>query len=127
MTRTFTGLAWAGFLFWSVLCLGFWAVAALGGDLLRWIATSVLGASADGTAVAILHFIEAFGAALITWVWIAGTALIFFFGWFFRAALRNASSVRMTAVHSAGWEVHEMKDVTPRDGNDPDIRRLPER
>jgi hypothetical protein len=95
--------------------------------VLRWIATRLLGAAADGTAVAVLHFIEAFGTALITWVWIAGTALIVFFGWFFRTALRNASGVRMTTVRSASWEVHEMKDVTPRGGNDPDLPRLPGR
>ena len=74
--RVFTGFAWAGFLFWTLICLGFWGAVSLGGDLLGWIAGAVLDPAAGGTVTTGLRFLEAFGTALIAWVWLAGTVLI---------------------------------------------------
>ena len=63
--RLFAGFAWAGFLFWTLLCLGLGALIGLGGDLLRWIAGTALGPGAGGTFASVLGFIEAFGTVLL--------------------------------------------------------------
>jgi hypothetical protein len=127
--RIFTGFAWAGFLFWTLICLGFWGVVTLGGDLLGWIAGAVLDPAAGGIAATVLRFLEAFGTALIAWIWLAGTVLIAVAGLVLRRAAANATVVRMSTMHTAHWRAPEMKDVTPPAGQmpDDDIRRLPPR
>jgi hypothetical protein len=127
--RIFTGFAWAGFLFWTLICLGFWGAVSLGGDLLGWIAGAVLDPAAGGIAATVLRFLEAFGTALIAWIWLAGTVLIAVAGLVLRRAAANATVVQMSTVRTARWQEPEMKDVTPPAGQAPDddIRRLPPR
>jgi hypothetical protein len=127
ITRVFTGFAWAGFLFWSLLCLGLWAAIALGGDVLRWLASALLGASADGTAAGVLRFLEAFGTALVMWVWLAGSAVIAFAGFALRRMAGDAASIRVATFRTGNWEVREMKDVTPSREPGGDLPRLPGR
>jgi hypothetical protein len=76
-----------------------------------------------------LRFLEAFGTALIAWIWLAGTVLIAVAGLVLRRAAANATVVRMSTMHTAHWRAPEMKDVTPPAGQmpDDDIRRLPPR
>jgi hypothetical protein len=125
--RIFTGFALAGFAFWTVLCLGVWAVVALGGDVLRWLAGLALDAQAGGIAQSALRFLEAFGTALVAWVWLAGTALIAVAGFVMRKAAENATVVRVSTFETRDWGPAEMKDVTPPRGPepDPDAKRLP--
>ncbi len=127
--RVFTGFAWAGFLFWSLICLGFWGAVSLGGDVLRWIAEAILDPAAGGAVTTGLRFLEAFGTALIAWVWIAGTVLIAVAGLVLRRAAANATVVHMSTMRTTQWQEPEMKDVTPPAGSGPDddIRRLPPR
>jgi hypothetical protein len=125
--RVFTGFALAGFAFWTVLCFGVWAVVALGGDLLRWLAGLALDPQAGGIADSALRFLEAFGTALVAWVWLAGSALIAVVGFVMRKAAANATVVRVATFETRGWGPAEMKDVTPPRGAgpDPDAPRLP--
>lgn len=127
--RVFAGFAWAGFLFWTLICLGFWAVVALGGDLLGWIAGAALDPAAGGTVTSVLRFLEAFGTALIVWFWIAGSVLIAVAGMILRRAAANATVVHMSTIRTERWPEPEMKDVTPRDTRAPidETRRLPPR
>lgn len=111
--RVFTGFAWAGFLFWSVLCLGLWGAVTLGGDLLRWLASTALQPATGETVASGLRFIEAFGTALIAWVWLAGAVLIAFAGIVLRRLAANATMVQMTTIRTDGYGMREMKDVTP--------------
>jgi hypothetical protein len=125
--RLFAGFAWAGFLFWSLLCLGLWGVIALGGDALRWLAGAALDPAAGGTVSTVLRFLEAFGTALVVWVWFAGAALIVVVGLALRRAAANATTIRV-ATYRADWGPREMKDVTPP-APEPadDLPRLPPR
>ncbi len=125
--RPIIGFAGAGLLFWSLLCLGLWAIVALGGDLLHWIVTSLLGAARDGVAVGILRFVEAFGTVVVAWVWLAGAALIAFLGWLARSATRDSATIRVATFRTGDWEMREMKDVTPPRDPDHDVPRLPGR
>ena len=131
--RIFTGFAWLGFLFWSLLCLGGWAVIALGGDMLRWIAGSALAPGAGGTVASVLTFIEAFGTIVLTWIWIAGSVLILVVGTILRRAAANATVVRFEqrTANYADIATARMKDVTPASemqtaqAAPSDIKRLP--
>ncbi len=129
IARVFTGFAWAGFLFWTLICLGFWAVVALGGDLLVWLAGAALDPAAGGAVTSVLRFLEAFGTALIAWIWFAGSVLITLAGMVLRRAAANATVVHMSTVRTTGWQEPEMKDVTPPDAQTSvdEIRRLPPR
>lgn len=129
IARVFAGFAWAGFLFWTLICLGLWAVVALGGDVLAWLAGAALDPAAGGTVTSVLRFLEAFGTALIAWFWIAGSVLIAVAGTILRRAAANATVVRMSTIRTASWREPEMKDVTPPDTHAPvdEIRRLPPR
>ncbi|MBI1245102.1 MAG: hypothetical protein GC202_08855 [Alphaproteobacteria bacterium] len=126
-TRIFTGFAWIAFLFWSLLCFGFWAVFSLGSDLVHWIVSNLFGAPDNGAIATALQFLSALGGALITWVWIAGSALIVFFGFMLRRAAGNATTIRVATFRTGDWEVREMKDVTPPRADASDAPRLPER
>lgn len=129
LTRFVSSFAVTVFALWTLLCLGFWGVIALGGDLLQWVAGVFGGAE---IARAVLGFLEAFGTFLLAWVWLAGAALIAFAGFALRQAARNAASIRVRNVQfgeSADWGPREMKDVTPprAPDPDPDRKRLPPR
>lgn len=131
LTRFVSSFAVTAFALWTLLCLGFWGVIALGGDLLRWFA-AILGG--DDIARSVLGFLEAFGTFLLAWVWFAGAALIVFAGFLLRQAARNATTIRVQTVRfdqNADWGPREMKDVTPPKNDAPEIdldqRRLPPR
>lgn len=126
-TRIFSGFAWVAFTFWSLLCFGFWAVFSLGGDLVHWIASGLFGAPETGTVVEVLHFLSALGGVLITWVWIAGSALIVFFGVMLRQAAKNAMTIHVATFRAGDREFREMKDVTPPREGGSDLPRLPDR
>lgn len=131
--RIFTGFAWLGFLFWSLLCLGGWAVIALGGDMLRWIAGAALAPGAGGTVASVLTFIEAFGTIVLTWIWIAGSVLILVVGTILRRAAANATVVRFEqrTTNFGDIDPSRMKDVTPpsemqtTEAPPPALKRLP--
>jgi hypothetical protein len=128
--RIFTGFAWAGFFFWSLLCLGGWAVIALGGDVLRWIAGAAFAPGTGGTVASVLTFIEAFGTIVLTWIWIAGSVLILVVGTILRRAAANATVIRFEqrAAGYAQADPAQMKDVTPPYEPPPaEIKRLPPR
>jgi hypothetical protein len=129
LTRFVSSFAFGAFALWTLLCLGFWGVIALGGDFLRWVA-GVLGG--DEIARSLLGFLEAFGTFLLAWVWFAGAALIAFAGFLLRQAARNATTIRVQTVQfgeRGDWGPREMKDVTPPKSDapeiDPDRKRLP--
>lgn len=135
LTRFVSSFAVTAFALWTLLCLGFWGVISLGGDLLRWFA-AILGG--DDIARSVLGFLEAFGTFLLAWVWFAGAALIVFAGFMLRQAARNATTIRVQTVQfgeRGEWGSRgmpgEMKDVTPPKGDAPDIepdqKRLPPR
>lgn len=131
LTRFVSSFAVTAFALWTLLCLGFWGVIALGGDLLRWLAGIVGGAD---IARSVLGFLEAFGTFLLAWVWFAGAALIVFAGFLLRQAARNATTIRVQTVRfdqNADWGPREMKDVTPPKSDAPEIdldqKRLPPR
>jgi len=135
LTRFVSSFAVTAFALWTLLCLGFWGVISLGGDLLRWFA-AILGG--DDIARSVLGFLEAFGTFLLAWVWFAGAALIVFAGFMLRQAARNATTIRVQTVQfgeRGEWGSRgmpgEMKDVTPPKGDapdiDPDQKRLPPR
>ena len=126
--RIFTSFAWLGFVFWTLLCLGGWAVIALGGDLLRWIAGAALAPGAGGTVASVLTFIEAFGTIVLTWIWIAGSVLILVVGTILRRAAANATVARFEQRDAAYGEFDpaRMKDVTPTsEPSPPELKRLP--
>lgn len=134
MGRFFTGFAWAGFVVWTLLCLGGWGLIALGGDLLRWVAGSALAPGTGGPVTSVLNFIEAFGTVVLAWIWIAGSVLILVLGAFFRRAVANATAVRFDPDAGYGYgegDPSRMKDVTPprapEPDPDPDRKRLPPR
>jgi|GEM_PF-1988520 len=130
MARFFTGFAWAGFVVWTLLCLGGWGAISLGGDLLRWAAGSALAPGTGGPVTAVLNFIEAFGTLVLAWIWIAGSVLILVVGAFFRRAVANATVVRFEQGAFDGEpDPARMKDVTPprEPQPDPDQKRLPPR
>jgi hypothetical protein len=131
LTRFVSSFAVTAFALWTLLCLGFWGVISLGGDLLRWFA-GVLGG--DDIARSVLGFLEAFGTFLLAWVWFAGAALIVFAGFMLRQAARNATTIRVQTVRfedRGDWAPREMKDVTPPKSDapeiDPDQKKLPPR
>ncbi|MBC8790492.1 MAG: hypothetical protein C6Y20_02690 [Tagaea sp. CACIAM 22H2] len=131
LSRFVSSFAVTAFALWTLLCLGFWGVIALGGDLLRWFA-GILGG--DDIARSVLGFLEAFGTFLLAWVWLAGAALIAFAGFTLRRAARHATTIRVQTVQfgeRGDWGPREMKDVTPPKGDAPDIdldqKRLPPR
>jgi hypothetical protein len=126
--RIFTGFAWLGFLFWSLLCLGGWAAIALGGDMLRWVAETALAPGAGGSVASVLTFIEAFGTVVLAWIWIAGSVLILVVGTILRRAAANATVVRFEqrAASYADIDPARMKDVTPSaDAPPAEFKRLP--
>jgi hypothetical protein len=135
LTRFVSSFAVTAFALWTLLCLGFWGVISLGGDLLRWFA-AILGG--DDIARSVLGFLEAFGTFLLAWVWFAGAALIVFAGFLLRQAARNATTIRVQTVQfgeRGDWGSRgmpgEMKDVTPPKSDAPEIdldqKRLPPR
>ncbi|MBI3506098.1 MAG: hypothetical protein HY059_14760 [Proteobacteria bacterium] len=126
--RVFAGFAWAGFMIWSLLCLGLWGAVTLGGDLLRWLAGAALSPGSGEAVVSALRFLEAFGTALLAWIWLAGSVLIAVAGIVLRRVAANATMVQMTTIRTGEFEVREMKDVTPPEpAIDPDAKRLPPR
>lgn len=130
MARVLTGFAWAGFLVWTLLCLGGWGAIALGGDLLRWVAGTALAPGTGGPVTSVLNFIEAFGTIVLTWIWIAGSVLILVVGAFFKRAVANASVIRFERAGPDGMpDPSRMKDVTPPSAPEPDLdqKRLPPR
>lgn len=114
--RTVAGLAFTGFVVWSLMILFAWLMVNLGGDVLRLLAPVLFFGHPEGPSIvdAGTRLLVAAGGWVVAAVWLAGCAVLAALTLLLHRLTGGQIGMARFDYHYTRWpHEREMRDVTP--------------